>query len=82
MVRSSFLGGLFGRPEPVPARATGSENMMDEFGQGDLPNRLFDNCTLYYFLYDPQGWEAVAYLAPIMALWEMCHDYDPDHYPV
>ncbi|MBO4900013.1 MAG: hypothetical protein J5509_06955 [Lachnospiraceae bacterium] len=51
---------------------------MDEFGQGDLPNRLFDNCTLYYFLHDPQGWEAVAYLAPIMALWEMCHDYDPD----
>ena len=51
---------------------------MDEFGQGDLPDRLLDNCTLYYFLEDPQGWEALAYILPIIALWEMCHDYEPE----
>ncbi len=52
---------------------------MDEFGQGDLPDRLLDNCTIYYFRDDPQSWEALAYLLPIAALWEMCHDYDPDN---
>ena len=51
---------------------------MDEFGQGDLPDRLLDNCTLYYFIDDPKGWEALAYLLPIAALWEMCQEYDPD----
>ena len=51
---------------------------MHEFGQGDLPDILLDNCTLYYFLDDPQGWEAVAYLLPIAALYEMCSDYEPD----
>ena len=52
---------------------------MDEFGQGDLPDRLLDNCTIYYFRDNPQGWEALAYLLPIAALWEMCQDYDPDN---
>ncbi len=52
---------------------------MTEFGQGDLPDRLLDNCSIYYFLDDPQGWEAMAYLLPIVALWEMCQDYDPDN---
>ena len=51
---------------------------MDEFGQGDLPDRLLDNCTIYYFLEDPQGWEAMAYLLPIVALAEMNEDYEPD----
>lgn len=51
---------------------------MKEFGQGDFPDRLLDNCTLYYLLEDPKGWEALAYLFPIIALWEMCHDYEPD----
>ncbi len=51
---------------------------MNEFGQIDLPDNLLDNCTLYYFLDDPQGWDALAYLLPILALWEMCQDYDPD----
>ena len=51
---------------------------MEEFGQGDIPDRLLENCSLYYFLADPRGWEALAYLLPIMALWEMCQDYDPD----
>ena len=51
---------------------------MDEFGQGDLPDRLLDNCTLYYLLEDPHGWESLAYILPLVALWEMCHDYEPD----
>ena len=51
---------------------------MQEFGQGDFPDRLFDNCTIYYFSDDPGGWEALAYVLPIAALWEMCQDYDPD----
>lgn len=51
---------------------------MDEYGQGDLPDRLLDNCTMYYLVDDPQGWEAMAYLLPIVALLEMCQDYDPD----
>ena len=52
---------------------------MDEFGQGDLPDRLLDNCTIYYFVDDPKRWEALAYLLPIAALWEMCTDYEPDN---
>ena len=52
---------------------------MDEFGQGDLPDRLLDNCTIYYLLDDPRGWEAVAYLFPILSLAQMCQDYEPDH---
>ena len=51
---------------------------MDEFGQGDLPDRLLDNCTMYYLIDDPQGWEAIAYILPIVALSEMCVDYNPD----
>ncbi len=51
---------------------------MNEFGQGDLPDRLLDNCTLYYFLENPKGWEAVANLLPIMALSRMCCQYEPD----
>ncbi len=52
---------------------------MHEFGQGDVPDSLLDNCTIYYFLDNPQGWEALAYLLPIAALWEMCQDYEPDN---
>ena len=51
---------------------------MDEFGQGDLPDRLVDNCATYYFPDDPQGFEALAYLLPIAALMSMCEDYDAD----
>ena len=51
---------------------------MREFGQGDVPDRLFDNCTIYYFLDDPQGWEAIAYILPIIALGVMCSEFDPD----
>lgn len=51
---------------------------MDEFGQGDLPDRLLNNCTIYYLLDDPRGWEAVAYLLPILSLAQMCQDYEPD----
>ncbi len=52
---------------------------MDEFGQGDLPDKLLENCALYYLIEDPQGWEAVADILPILALWEMCQDYNPDN---
>ncbi len=52
---------------------------MHEFGQGDLPDRLLDNCSLYYFINDPHGWEALAYLIPIAALLEMCEDYEPNN---
>ena len=52
---------------------------MKEFGQGDLPDNLLDNCSIYYFLEDPHGWTSVAYLLPIIALLVMCQDYDPDH---
>ena len=51
---------------------------MHEFGQGDLPDRLLENCAIYYFLDNPQGWEAVADLFPILALGEMCQEYEPD----
>ncbi|MCR5223028.1 MAG: hypothetical protein K6D90_09220 [Lachnospiraceae bacterium] len=51
---------------------------MDEFGQFDLPDNLLNNCALYYLVDDPQGWEALAYLLPITALWIMCEDYEPD----
>ena len=52
---------------------------MDKFGQGDLPDSLLDSCSVYYYLYDPQGWEALACILPITALWHMCHDYEPDN---
>ena len=52
---------------------------MDKFGQGDLPDRLVDSCAIYYFLDDPQGFEALAYLLPITALVEMCREYEPDN---
>ncbi len=52
---------------------------MNEFGQGDLPDNLLDNCALYYLIDDPQGWEAMAYLLPIVALAEMCQEYEPDN---
>lgn len=51
---------------------------MDEFGQGDLPDWLINNCTIYYLMDDPKGWEALAYILPITALWEMCTEYNPD----
>ena len=51
---------------------------MEEFGQFDVPDRLFDNCTIYYFHYDPRGWEALAYILPIMALSGMNGEYEPD----
>ena len=52
---------------------------MDTFGQGVCPDKLLDNCAIYYFLDDPQGWESQAYLLPIVALGEMCRgDYEPD----
>ena len=52
---------------------------MHEFGQFDLPDNLLNNCALYYLVDDPQGWEALAYLLPITALWIMCEDYEPDN---
>ena len=47
--------------------------------RGDFPDRLLDNCTIYYLLDDPWGWEAVAYLFPILSIAQMCQDYEPDH---
>ncbi len=52
---------------------------MNKFGQGDQPDRLLDACAMYYYLYNPQAWEAVACILPLIALWEMCRDYDPDN---
>ena len=51
---------------------------MNEFGQGKIPNTLVDNCTVHYFLHDPKGWEALAYLLPIRALAGMCSGEEPD----
>ena len=51
---------------------------MDEFGQRDFPDRLINNCAIYYLVDDPQGWEAVAYLLPIIALMQMCNKYEPE----
>lgn len=51
---------------------------MEEYFSGSLPNELADNCSLYYFLADPQGWEVLAYVLPIIALREMNYEYEPD----
>ena len=51
---------------------------MNEFEQPALPDELLDNCSLYYFMADPQGWEALAYVLPITALREMNYEYEPD----
>ena len=81
--RSSFglvdlQGLIWYRWKPKTKRDRYIWQCMDEFGQGDLPDNLLDRCTLYYFLYDPQGWEALACVVPIMVLWEMCNGYEPD----
>ncbi len=52
---------------------------MNEFGQRDLPDRLLDKCAVYFYIDDPRGWEAMAYLLPIVTLWAMCDDYKPDN---
>ncbi len=51
---------------------------MDLFDVYCIPDDLLDGCAIYYFIYDPQGWEAVACTIPILVLWKMCLDYDPD----
>ncbi len=51
---------------------------MDEYCLDYLPDRLIDNCAMYYLIEDLQGWEALAYVMPISAIWEMSHDYEPD----
>ncbi len=65
--------------EPKTEQDKYIKQCMDEFGQGDLPDHLLDNCSLYYFLEDPKGWKALAYILPIYALWEMCNNYEPDN---
>lgn len=80
--KSHYLFGLQGfiryQWKPKTKRNRYIWHCMHEFGQGDLPDILIDNCTIYYFLDDPQGWEAMAYLFPIVALGEMCREYEPD----
>ena len=76
--RWSLQGLIWYEWKPKTKRDQYIWRCMDEFGQGDIPDRLFDNCTIYYLTDDPKGWEALAYILPIIALWEMCTDYDPD----
>ncbi|MCR5212513.1 MAG: hypothetical protein K6C41_08195 [Lachnospiraceae bacterium] len=52
---------------------------MEDYFSFALPDELVDNCSLYYFMADPQGWEALAYVLPIIALSEMNYEYEPDH---
>ncbi len=70
------LQGLVWEWKPETKREKYILRCMKEFGQGDLPDRLLDNCTIYYLVDDPQGWEAAAYLIPIIVLKEICQDQD------
>ena len=74
------LEGLFRFEwEPKTEQDKYIKRCMEEFDQGGVPpDHLLDCWSLYYFLEDPKGWEAIAYILPIIALLEMCGNYEPD----
>ncbi len=78
LARADLHGFVLCEWKPQTKRDRYIWRCMHEFGQFDMPDNLLDNCTIYYLVDDPQGWEALAYLLPITALWIMCEDYEPD----